>query len=36
MADIRAARESREEMRRTQDEPVPWVQVQVQVDLGLV
>ena len=33
MADIRAAEESREEMRRTKDEPVPWDQVKA--DLGL-
>jgi len=34
MADIRAAEESREEMRRTQTEPTPWDQVKS--DLGLV
>lgn len=34
MADIRAAEESREEMRRTQTEPTPWEQVKA--DLGLV
>ena len=34
MADIRAAEESREEMRRTQKEPTPWEQVKA--DLGLV
>ena len=34
MADIRAAEESREEMRRTQSEPIPWDQVKA--DLGLV
>jgi len=34
MADIRAARESREEMQRTQVEPTPWDQVKA--DLGLV
>lgn len=33
MADIRAAEESREEMRRTQIEPTPWDQVKA--DLGL-
>ncbi|MEO7124261.1 MAG: type II toxin-antitoxin system Phd/YefM family antitoxin [Lacisediminihabitans sp.] len=34
MADIRAAEESREEMRRTKAEPTPWEQVKA--DLGLV
>ena len=34
MADIRAAEQSREEMRRTETEPVPWEQVKA--DLGLV
>ena len=34
MADIRAAEESREEMRRTKIEPTPWGQVKA--DLGLV
>lgn len=34
MADIRAAEESREEMRRTKSEPTPWEQVKA--DLGLV
>ncbi len=34
MADIRAAEESREEMRRTKTEPTPWEQVKE--DLGLV
>lgn len=34
MADIRAAEESREEMRHTQTEPTPWDQVKG--DLGLV
>ncbi|TDW28777.1 type II toxin-antitoxin system Phd/YefM family antitoxin [Cryobacterium psychrophilum] len=34
MADIRAAEESREEMRRTTSEPTPWEQVKA--DLGLV
>ncbi len=34
MADIRAAEESREEMRRTKAQPTPWEQVKV--DLGLV
>ena len=34
MADIRAAEESREEMRRTRAEPTPWDQVKA--DLGLV
>jgi len=34
MADIRAAEESREEMRRTKIEPTPWEQVKT--DLGLV
>jgi prevent-host-death family protein len=34
MADIRAAQESREEMRRAQEEPTPWGQVKA--DLGLV
>jgi prevent-host-death family protein len=34
MADIRAAEESREEMRRTKTEPTPWEQVKA--DLGLV
>ena len=34
MADIRAAEESREEMRRTESEPTPWEQVKA--DLGLV
>ena len=34
MADIRAAEESREEMRRTKSEPTPWEQVNA--DLGLV
>lgn len=34
MADIRAAEESREEMRRTQAEPTPWEQVKA--DLGLI
>jgi len=33
MADIRAAEESREEMRRTKSEPTPWDQVKA--DLGL-
>ncbi|TFB85786.1 type II toxin-antitoxin system Phd/YefM family antitoxin [Cryobacterium sp. TMT1-3] len=33
MADIRAAEESREEMRRTKNEPTPWEQVKA--DLGL-
>lgn len=33
MADIRAAEEAREEMRRTQAEPTPWEQVKA--DLGL-
>jgi prevent-host-death family protein len=33
MADIRAAQESREEMRRTRAEPTPWEQVKA--DLGL-
>ncbi len=33
MTDIRAAEESREEMRRTRSEPVPWDQVKA--DLGL-
>jgi len=33
MADIRAAEESREEMRRTQSEPTPWEMVKE--DLGL-
>ncbi|MEC5152499.1 type II toxin-antitoxin system Phd/YefM family antitoxin [Cryobacterium sp. GrIS_2_6] len=33
MADIRAAEESREEMRLTQSEPTPWDQVKA--DLGL-
>jgi prevent-host-death family protein len=33
MADIRAAEESREEMRRTETEPTPWDQVKA--DLGL-
>ena len=33
MADIRAAEESREEMRRTQSEPTPWETVKA--DLGL-
>lgn len=33
MADIRAAEESREEMRRTKSEPIPWDQVKA--DLGL-
>ncbi|WP_104135000.1 MULTISPECIES: type II toxin-antitoxin system Phd/YefM family antitoxin [unclassified Cryobacterium] len=33
MADIRAAEESREEMRHTQIEPTPWDQVKE--DLGL-
>lgn len=34
MADIRAAEESREEMRRTRTEPTPWEQVKA--DLGLL
>ena len=34
MADIRAAEESREEMRRTTNEPTPWEQVKA--DLGLI
>jgi prevent-host-death family protein len=34
MTDIRAAEESREEMRRTKTEPTPWEQVKA--DLGLV
>lgn len=34
MADIRAAEESREEMRLTQQEPIPWDEVKA--DLGLV
>ena len=34
MADIRAAEESREEMRRTRIEPTPWNEVKA--DLGLV
>jgi len=33
MADIRAVEESREEMRRTKNEPTPWDQVKA--DLGL-
>lgn len=33
MADIRAAEEAREEMRRTQSEPIPWDDVKA--DLGL-
>jgi prevent-host-death family protein len=33
MADIRAAEQSREEMRRTHSEPTPWEQVKA--DLGL-
>lgn len=33
MADIRAADESREEMRLTQQEPIPWDEVKA--DLGL-
>ncbi len=33
MADIRAAEESREEMRRTEKEPIPWEEVKA--DLGL-
>ncbi len=33
MADIRAAEEAREEMRRTRAEPTPWEQVKA--DLGL-
>jgi len=33
MTDIRAAEESREEMRRTKVEPTPWDQVKA--DLGL-
>ena len=33
MTDIRAAEQSREEMRRTKLEPVPWDQVKA--DLGL-
>ncbi|MEO7005730.1 MAG: type II toxin-antitoxin system Phd/YefM family antitoxin [Terrimesophilobacter sp.] len=33
MADIRAAEEAREEMRRTQREPIPWEEVKA--DLGL-
>ncbi len=33
MTDIRAAEESREEMRRTKAEPTPWDQVKA--DLGL-
>jgi prevent-host-death family protein len=33
MADIRAAEQSREEMRRTRSEPTPWDQVKA--DLGL-
>lgn len=33
MADIRAAEESREEMRLTRQEPIPWDQVKA--DLGL-
>jgi prevent-host-death family protein len=34
MADIRAAEESRAELRRTQTEPTPWDEVKA--DLGLV
>lgn len=34
MADIRAAEESREEMRRTQSEPIRWDREKT--DLGLV
>ena len=34
MTDIRAAEDSREEMRRTKVEPMPWDQVKA--DLGLV
>jgi prevent-host-death family protein len=34
MVDIRAAQQSREEMRRTQEEPTPWDLVKA--DLGLV
>lgn len=34
MEDIRAAEQSREEMRRTQSEPIPWDEVKA--DLGLV
>lgn len=33
MADIRAAQAAREEMRRTQSEPIPWDDVKA--DLGL-
>jgi prevent-host-death family protein len=33
MADIRAAEESRAEMQRTKEEPVPWAEVKA--DLGL-
>ena len=33
MADIRAAEEAREEMRRTKEEPIPWSEVKA--DLGL-
>ena len=33
MADIRAAEEAREEMRRTRAEPIPWDEVKA--DLGL-
>jgi prevent-host-death family protein len=33
MADIRAAEEAREEMRRTGSEPIPWDEVKA--DLGL-
>ncbi|MBG6108950.1 type II toxin-antitoxin system Phd/YefM family antitoxin [Frigoribacterium sp. CG_9.8] len=36
MADIRAAEESREEMRRTQSQPIPIPWDQVIADLGLV
>ena len=33
MADIRAAEEARQEMRETQQEPIPWAEVKA--DLGL-
>jgi len=33
MADIRAAEEARQDMRETQQEPIPWAEVKA--DLGL-
>lgn len=34
MSDIRAAEEARAEMRRTQQEPVPWAEVRAELGLS--